>query len=159
MNLEFKNTVLLVGDVEKSKRFYVELLGQEISEDFGRYIGFKGGFSIWLAEFAHNLIFNQGDETITPARKQIELYFESKDVNSVYQQLKEQDVEFIHQIQEQPWGQQVLRFYDPDRYIIEVAEPLWVVVIRLHKEGKRIEEIAEKTMLSQEQVTEILKKG
>lgn len=68
-------------------------------------------------------------------------------------------MEFIHPIQEQPWGQKVLRFYDPDRYIIEVAEPLWVVVIRLHKEGKSIAEIAEKTMLPREAVSEILKKG
>ncbi len=158
VKLEFKNTVLLVEDVDDSKRFYVEILGQEISEDFGRYIGFKGGFGIWLSDFAHKLIFNGKDEPIIPTRKHVELYFESNDLTSIYEQLKMKNIEFIHPIREQPWGQRVLRFYDPDQYIIEVAEPLWVVVIRLHKEGKSIEEIADKTTMPLEEITTILKK-
>ena len=123
VKLEFKNTVLLVEDVEKSKKFYVELLGQEISEDFGRYIGFKAGFGIWLAEFAHNLIFNQSIESITSTRKQVELYFETEDINSTYRQLKDQNVEFIHPIEQQQWWQNVLRCYDPDHHIVEIGEP------------------------------------
>ena len=35
VRLEFKNTVLLVKDVERSKKFYVELLGQEKVEHVG----------------------------------------------------------------------------------------------------------------------------
>ena len=159
MKFEFKNTVLLVEDVEKSKSFYVERLGQEISEDLGRYISFKGGLCIWDAEFANKLIFNQDFERINPVRKQVELYFECKDVTSVYQQMKEQRSEFIHELKEQPWGQRVFRFYDPDRYIIEVAETMADVVVRLDQQGMSLKEIAEKTTFTQEKVTEILKKG
>jgi len=33
-------------------------------------------------------------------------------------------VEFIHEIVEQPWGQKVMRFYDPDYHMIEVGAPI-----------------------------------
>ena len=45
-SLQFKNTVLLVKDVQKSKKFYIEALHQEIEMDFGKNIGFKSGLAI-----------------------------------------------------------------------------------------------------------------
>jgi len=39
----FQSAVLLVKDVEKSKRFYSEVLGQRIVFDFGRNVVFEGG--------------------------------------------------------------------------------------------------------------------
>jgi hypothetical protein len=33
-------------------------------------------------------------------------------------------VELIHPILQQAWGQRVFRFYDPDRHIVEIGEPM-----------------------------------
>ena len=52
---------------------------------------------------------------------------------------------FIHNIEQQPWGQRVLRFYDPDRHIIEIGEPMSAFVRRFLLEGLTAEEAAELT--------------
>jgi len=70
------------------------------------------------------------------------LYFEFDDVDSFVKELKNNKIEFIHKIKEQPWRQKVVRFYDPDKNIIEVVESLEFLSFRLSKEGKSIEEIS-----------------
>lgn len=55
-------------------------------------------------------------------------------------------------------GAKTIRFYDLDHHIIEVSESLPFVVKRLQKEGMRVEEIHEKTMLSIKRIERMLKK-
>jgi hypothetical protein len=43
---------------------------------------------------------------------------------------------------EHPWGQRVIRFYDPDRHIIEVGENMKMVVRRFLQRGLSIDETA-----------------
>jgi hypothetical protein len=74
-----------------------------------------------------------------------ELYFETDELEPIYQRLKEAEVEFIHPVGEQPWGQRVMRFYDPDGHIIEIGETMEAVVWRLHEQGLSVEEIHEKS--------------
>ena len=45
--LTYASTVLFVKDINKSKRFYCDLLELEINHDFGTNIEFKLGLSIW----------------------------------------------------------------------------------------------------------------
>ena len=49
-------------------------------------------------------------------------------------------------MKEFPWGQRVIRIYDPDRHIVEVGESMKAVVLRLLAEGMSPEETATKTM-------------
>lgn len=48
----------------------------------------------------------------------------------------------IHELLEHSWGQRVIRFYDPDMHIIEVAEEISVVLRRFCDSGMNEEEIA-----------------
>lgn len=58
-----------------------------------------------------------------------------------------QQLEMLHALHEEPWGQKTMRFYDPDRHLIEVGEKLEHFVRRLHLEGRTPEQVAEKTSI------------
>lgn len=81
--LRLKNTVLLVKDVGISKKFYTEIMNQEIAMDIGINVGFKSGLALWKREFGEYTINNcvkEKEHKFTPkdARQHssIELYFE-----------------------------------------------------------------------------------
>jgi hypothetical protein len=74
-----------------------------------------------------------------------ELYFEEKQFEKFVEKLKCYGVELIHDVREYPWGQNVIRFYDPDMHVIEVGESMVSVVRRFHDQGLSVEEIAERT--------------
>ena len=59
-------------------------------------------------------------------------------------------MEFIHGIKEQPWGQRVMRFYDPDMHIIEVGESMESVARRFLRKGLSVEETAKRILMPEE---------
>lgn len=58
--------------------------------------------------------------------------------------LKECNIEYVHPIIEHSWGQRVVRFYDPDKHIIEVGENMKVVCKRFLDSGMTPEQVAER---------------
>lgn len=56
--------------------------------------------------------------------------------------LKSFDISYVHELFEHRWGQRVVRFYDPDKHIIEVGEKLDAVVQRFIDSGLSAEETA-----------------
>lgn len=153
----YRSAVLLVKDIEKSKHFYNEILGQKIIMDFGKNMGFEGGFAIWEREYALNLIFQNDTSNIKVGINNLEIYFELNDLEDLYNQLKGK-VKIIHPIREQPWGQRGFRVYDPDDHILEFAETMENVVLRLHRKGLDLDEIAKKSMMPIEFVQMTIKK-
>jgi catechol 2,3-dioxygenase-like lactoylglutathione lyase family enzyme len=146
-NPTFHSAVLLVKNIEKSKYFYNVVLGQKIIMDFGRNVGFEGGLAIWERDYALNLIFQDKTRDIEVGANNAEIYFESEDLDNLYKRLSEEKIKIIHPIREQPWGQRVFRLYDPDDHIIEFAESMESVVLRLNRQGLSLEEIAKKSMM------------
>lgn len=138
--------LVLVKDIEKAKFFYTSILKQTIKTDYGENVVFHGDFSIHQREHYSQLI--DGKEIITRANN-FELYFEENKIEEVLDRLKQNNVELVHDIMEQPWRQRVIRFYDYDYNIIEVGESMEYVAYRLHKENKSIEEICRITYLSE----------
>ena len=65
--------------------------------------------------------------------------------------------EYILPCHEHNWGQRCVCFYDPDRHIIEVGEPMDHVAARFLKQGMRPEQVAERTMFPLEIVLKIQK--
>ena len=61
---------------------------------------------------------------------------------SIRKILKECDIEYVHPIIEHSWGQRVVRFYDPDKHIIEVGENMKVVCKRFLDSGMTPEQVA-----------------
>lgn len=159
MKAQYKGTVLFVKDIELAKEFYQGLLEMEIIFDFGESVEFDSGLMLWETEFAHNFIFKRPIDIDKKGSHQLELYFESPDIESDAELFGSSEVELIHELREEPWGQRSMRLYDPDRHIIEIAEPMELVALRLHKEGQSNEAVAEKTQLPVEYVENIVELG
>jgi catechol 2,3-dioxygenase-like lactoylglutathione lyase family enzyme len=159
IQINFENMVLFVKDINRSREFYSNILNQEIADDFGRYVGFKGGFGIWKAEYALNTIFSRNLEPVELEYKNAEVYFECSAIEEIYHKIQELKIELIHPLKEQPWGQKVFRFFDPDRYIVEIAEPLSATVIRLFRDGLSPMKIAEKMHVPEQRIKEIIQAG
>ena len=57
-------------------------------------------------------------------KKNIDIYFETNELEKMEKMLEKERVVFIHKIKQQEWGQKVFRCYDPDMHIVEIGEPL-----------------------------------
>jgi hypothetical protein len=145
--------LIVVGNIAKSKEFYGKLLHRKIKIDFGENVVFEGDFAIHLKEHYATLL---NGRIITSGGNNFELYFEHNDLEKIQSELKAANVEFVHEIQPQPWQQKVLRIYDPDKNIIEIGESLIHVCKRLNNEGKPIEKIKDMTLLSIDFISEAL---
>ncbi|NHI95036.1 MAG: glyoxalase/bleomycin resistance/dioxygenase family protein [Candidatus Lokiarchaeota archaeon] len=156
--VKFSMPVIFVKDISVSKQFYQDVLALEIENDFGENIIFKNAFSIWQEKRAEEIIFGSFKNEIVKEKKNLELYFESSDIETINKRIKAKNIEIIHDLKEEPWGQRTLRFYDPDKFIIEIAEPLDAVIIRLHKMKVPIKEIAKKTQMKLEYIKIVINK-
>jgi predicted enzyme related to lactoylglutathione lyase len=152
---KYHSSVFFVLDVEISKKFFTDVLGQKIESDFGRCVIFIGGFSIWDRSYAYKMM-GLTDENISTNKKDAELYFEIEDIDSLYIKLKNEKTEFVHGIIEQPWGQRCFIIYDPDNHIIEFAEPMTVVIERLYDEGLTHNQIVKKSLMPVEIVLDVI---
>jgi len=153
---EFRLTsfVLLVNDVEKSKAFYRDLLKQEILMDIGINVGFAGGLALWQRDYAINVIHGPG---VQPRKgNDVEVYFETPDISEAWETVRSLDIPVIHELREQPWCQRVFRIYDPDQFVVEIAEPMEAVVRRLNKDGLSEEEIVKRSFMPAAMVRRIL---
>lgn len=137
--MKFKNPLLVVKDIEKSKKFYQKVLGLHVIMDFGANITLTGGISLqtgetWREFIGKDIQYN-GNDT--------ELYFEEDSFDEFVKKLKEiDDIDYIHDAMEHRWGQRVIRFYDLDHHIIEVGENMKVVCKRFLDSGMTQEEVA-----------------
>ena len=160
MDIRYQSAILMVKDINISRRFYETVMKQEVDMDLGLNISFKAGFGLWQADFAIPVISGSQFNPSEPrGYEQLELYFESETIDEVYSALKEAGAEFVHGIIEQPWAQRVFRVYDPDRNVVEVGEPMEFVIKRLLASGMTEEEIAKKTAYPLEAVRKIIMKS
>lgn len=141
--MQFICTLVVVEDIARSRYLYETLLKQKVVADFGENIGF-GGFALHKREHFQQLL---DGKQIASQTHNFELYFEHDDLETIAKKLEEEQLEFVHPIREQPWKQQVLRFYDYDHNVIEIGERLQHVAYRLHQEGRPLDEIAQITYL------------
>jgi catechol 2,3-dioxygenase-like lactoylglutathione lyase family enzyme len=148
MDVKYISSLLFVNDVSVSRHFYEKILDQEVALDHGECVTFSAGFSIMLRDYAHEVIYNER-YVGQPSEHNfgVELYFETGDIVGTRDSLRELGVRFIHDIVEQPWGQRVLRVYDPDMYIVEVGEPMDIVIKRFISKRMSVEDVAARTSM------------
>lgn len=144
--LKFDGPLIVVDDMARSRHFYEQLLGQKVKFDFGPNVPFEG-FSIHLKSHFQSLLGDVSQYPVIQKPHWGELYFETDELEPIYQRLNEAGVEFIHGVCEQPWGQRVMRFYDPDGHIVEIGETMEAVVWRLYEQGLSIDIISEKSAM------------
>jgi catechol 2,3-dioxygenase-like lactoylglutathione lyase family enzyme len=131
--------LITVKDIMRSREFYEKVLSQTVKFDFGENVTFNGDFAIHLQSHYSQLI---DDKPIKSCGNNFELYFENDNLDEVAVRLKEHNVEFVHDVREQPWRQKVVRVYDPDKNIIEIGESLEYLSYRLNSEGLSEEQIS-----------------
>ncbi|HOW14892.1 glyoxalase/bleomycin resistance/dioxygenase family protein [Methanosarcina sp.] len=154
--MKFICPLIVVNNMEVSRNFYEKVLNQRVQYDFGENVSFEGGFAIHLKSHFSDLIGVNRNDIIQKSNNS-ELYFEEEDLDSFLQKLKCMDsIEYVHELKEQPWGQRVIRFYDPDMHIVEVGEPMESVVKRLLSEGSSVEETSKRTLMPEEFVRQFL---
>jgi catechol 2,3-dioxygenase-like lactoylglutathione lyase family enzyme len=149
------STAIFVNDIEVSKNFYCNILGLKIHLDFGKNVIFEG-FALWEIGTGHIIPRKLGIENITGTSNRFELYFETEDIEGVYNKLVSKNVSFLHGIHEEPWGQHTIRFFDPDSHLIETGESMKKFVRRFHDRGMTISEISQKTSVPVEEVKRLL---
>ena len=66
------------------------------------------------------------EKGITSRSNSTELYFEEADIESFVKKLENlyPETEYVNRLMTHSWGQQVVRFYDPDGNLIEVGTPV-----------------------------------
>lgn len=137
--MKFTGTLIAVKDIEASKRFYNDVLGLNVVADFGANVTLEGGVVLQTLETWRQFI--RTDDVVFQNNAG-ELYFEEDNLDAFCEHLKSFNICYVHELQEHPWGQRVIRFYDLDKHIIEVAEKLETVIFRFMKQGLSAEETA-----------------
>ena len=150
MMVKYVAPLIVVEDITRSRHFYEQLLGQKVKFDFGENVPFVGDFSIHLRTHFQTLLGDGAQYPVIPKAHWGELYFETDDLETIYHRLHQAGVQFIHPIHEQPWGQRVMRFYDPDSHVIEIGETMEAVVCRLYEQGLSLEMIGARSGMPRE---------
>ena len=152
--IKFICPLITVADMKRSRSFYENILGQKVESDFGENISF-GVFAIHLQPHFKMLIDNK---EVAGGGNNFELYFEYDNVEQICEKLKAENVEFVHELREQPWKQFVVRFYDPDKNIIEIGETIEHLIFRLHQQNYSSDEISKMTGLHKDFIEEAMLK-
>ena len=144
--MKYQGVCLAVKDVNVSKKFYQDLFGLKIFQDYGINISF-GGLSLqqefdWLLDIPR--------ESVLQKSHNMELYFEEDKFDDFIVKLEQcQDIKYIgNGVKESGWGQRSIRFYDPDHHIIEVGEDMKMVVKRFLDSGMSMEETSKRMNVS-----------
>lgn len=140
--MKFLNPMIVVTSMEKSKQFYYEVLGLEVVVDFGANVTLTGGIALQTKDTWATFIHKHESEIVFGGNV-TELYFEEDDFDCFIQKINNiENINYVHTMVEHSWGQRIIRFYDPDKHIIEVGENMIMVVRRFLNSGLSIEETA-----------------
>lgn len=137
--MKLKNPMLVVRDIDQSVEFYNRVFGLHVIMDFGANKTLTGGLALQTEETYQEFI---GDRAISFGGNSFELYFEEDDFDQFADRLKGFQVDYVHPVKEHRWGQRVVRFYDPDRHIIEVGENMKAVCRRFLASGMTPDQVA-----------------
>ena len=113
--MRLRNILIVVEDIEKSKKFYHDLFGLDVIPDNeGNVIQEK---TIWKNFLERDIISESNS---------CELYFEEKNIEAFVEKLDKLylDIKYVNRLMTHSWGQKIVRFYDLDGNLIEVGTPM-----------------------------------
>ena len=120
--MKLKNILIVVKDIERSKKFYHDLFGlNTILDSDGNMILTEGlvlqDEEIWKKFLGKDVI---------PESNSCELYFEETDIEGFIEKLEKlyPSIQYVNRLMVHSWGQKVVRFYDMDGNLIEVGTPM-----------------------------------
>lgn len=140
--MQYSGPLLVVQDLEASRQFYSRVLGLDVLHDYGANLVLAGGLSLQTAESWLGFI-GRPAEALGFGALDAELYFEEADFDGFLRKLRVYPgIEYVHPPLEHRWGQRAVRFFDPDRHVVEVGERMQAVCQRFWKQGLSVREIA-----------------
>ena len=147
--MQLVGTLLVVKDMDRSRRFYEDLLFRTVLLDLKAYLVFDGFFL--LAEGQWTEFLDNKPVRLNYGNNVCQLAFEDDDIDAFTERLRNfPDMQVLTPLKEYPWGQRSIRFYDPDGHVIEVGESMKIVVKRFLRFGMTVEETVEKSMFPRE---------
>ena len=152
--MKYTCTVISVLDIEAAKKFYEDLFGLEIYQDYGINISFTCGLAL---QQNFDWLVNLPKEKVLKKSNNVEIVFETSNFDEFLIKLKEYpNIEYLGKVIEHTWGQRVIRFYDLDGHMIEVGEDMKMVIQRFLSTGMTMAEISSKMDASAEDLTKLL---
>ena len=152
--MKYVCTVISVADISAARKFYEELFGLEVYQDYGKNIAFTCGLTL---QQDFDWLVNIPKEKVLKKSNNAEVVFEEQDFDGFLNKLKEYpEIEYLGEVIEHSWGQRVIRFYDLDEHLIEVGEDMQMVVKRFLASGMTMEEVSAKMDVSIEDLTKLL---
>ncbi len=120
--MKLKNVLIVVKDIEKSRKFYHDLFDIDLVLD-------NDGNMILTEELViqdEKIWKSFLGKDIVPKSNSCELYFEEQDIEAFIEKLEKlyPDIEYVNRLMTHSWGQRVIRFYDLDGNLIEVGTPM-----------------------------------
>lgn len=119
--MRLKNVLIVVKDIEKSRKFYHDLFGIDlVLDNDGNMILTEGlvlqDEKIWKSFLGRDIL---------PQNNACELYFEEQDIEAFVEKLERlyPSIEYVNHLMTHSWGQRIIRFYDLDGNLIEVGTP------------------------------------
>jgi len=120
--MKLKNILIVVKDIEKSRKFYQDLFGIDLVLDNDGNMILTEGLVLQDEKIWKSFL----DRDIVPKSNSCELYFEEQDIESFIEKLERlyPSIEYVNRLMTHSWGQRVIRFYDLDGNLIEVGTPM-----------------------------------
>ena len=120
--MRLKNILIVVKEIEKSRKFYQDLFGIDLVLDNDGNMILTEGLVLQDEKIWKSFL----DRDIIPKSNSCELYFEEQDIKSFVEKLERlyPSIEYVNRLMTHSWGQQVIRFYDLDGNLIEVGTPI-----------------------------------
>lgn len=120
--MKLKNILIVVENIEKSKKFYHDLFQLDVILDQNGNVILTEGLVLQQKDIWKQVL---GKE-ITGERNSCELYFEEPDLEGFVEKLERlyPSVQYVNCLMTYSWGQKVVRFYDLDGNLIEVGTPM-----------------------------------
>ena len=152
--MKYQGVCVAVKDVSLSKKFYQDIFGLSVIQDYGINISF-GGLSL-QQEF--DWLLNIPKEKILKESHNMELYFEEDQFDDFIAKLEQHnDIRYLGDgVKEAGWGQRSIRFYDLDGHIIEVGENMKMVVKCFLDSGMSLAETSKRMDVSVSDLETIL---
>ncbi len=120
--MKLKNFLIVVKDIEKSKKFYHDLFGLNVILDNDGNVILTDGLVLQEEQIWKEFL----KKDVTPENNSCELYFEEPEIEAFVEKLERlyPSIQYVNKLTTFDWGQKVVRFYDLDGHLIEVGTPV-----------------------------------
>lgn len=120
--MRLRNILIVVEDIEKSKKFYHDLFGLDVILDNEGNVILTEGLVLQEKTIWNNFL----ERDIISENNSCELYFEEKNIEAFVEKLDKlyPDIKYVNRLMTHSWGQKIVRFYDLDGNLIEVGTPM-----------------------------------